>query len=145
MEKSRTDGLKGLIFPLAAGWAGGMAAAAVLMLLCALAAPALGLSEGGFDLLVWLPAVLGGFAAGGFAAGFAPEWKLPCGAASALLVWAVVLLLQREYGAGELVRGGAILLAGLMGAAALSGGHRKSKPGKGRPGMRRARRRKGPF
>ena len=145
MEKSRIDGLKGLVFPLAAGWAGGLAAVAVGMLASACIAPAVGLPLSGFHLLVWLPAVFGGFAAGGFAAGFAPEWKLPCGAASALLLWAVVLLLQREYGASELARGGAILLVGLAGAAAFSGGRRKFKPGKGRPGMRRARRRKGPF
>ena len=106
---------------------------------------ALKLSDGGLRLLVWLPVIFGGFAAGGIGAGFAPDLKLPCGLLPALLLWAAVLLLQQEYGLMELLRGGVILLSGGVGAAAFSQGRKKFKPGKGRPGMRRARPRKGPF
>ena len=65
MEKGRMRGIQGYIFPVAAGFIGGVAAALIMMLLAALAALALKLSDGGLRLLVWLPAVLGGFAAGG--------------------------------------------------------------------------------
>ena len=145
MEKGRMRGIQGYIFPVAAGFIGGVAAALIMMLLAALAASALKLSDGGLRLLVWLPVIFGGFAAGGMGAGFAPDLKLPCGLLPDLLLWAAVLLLQQEYGLMELLRGGVILLSGGAGAAAFSQGRKKFKPGKGRPGMRRARPRKGPF
>ena len=145
MEKSRMRGVQGYIFPVAVGFVGGAAAVFVAMLLAALAASALKLSDGGLRLLVWLPALLGGFAAGAAGGGFAPDMKLLCGLLPALLLWAAVLLLQREYGLLELARGGVILLAGGAGAAAFSRKRRQFKPGKGRPGMRKARPRKGPF
>ena len=145
MEKSRMDGLRGCIFPVAVGLICGAAAVLLMMLLSALGASELKLSDRGLSLLIWVPVLFGGFAAGATGAGFAPEFKLLCGILPAMLLWVVVLLLQREYSLLELVRGGAFFLSGGAGAMAFSRKRQHFKLGKGRPGMHKARPRKGPF
>ena len=121
--------VKACLFPVLIGLSAGAAVMAAAMLLGAMAAVKLELSLSGYAFVVWLPAC-GAFAAGLFAAAFAKEGKLLCGSAAAMLLWLALLIMLREYALSELIRGGIMLVTGILGALMTMRKRRKFKPGK---------------
>ena len=134
--------VKACLFPALTGLLAGATAMAAAMLLGAAAAVKLEISISGYAVMVWLPVACGAFAAGLFAAAFAKEGKLLCGLAAAMLLWLVLLILLREYALSELVRGGVMLVSGMLGAMLPMRKRRNYKPGKAHA---RVRPRKGAF
>ncbi len=142
VERVQKIEVKSYLFPVLTGLLAGVAAAAAMMLLGALAAVKLELAPSGYPFLVWLPVFTGAFAAGVFGAAFAKGTKLLCGSAAAVLLWVALVLLLREVAATELVRCGVMLLAGALGALMASRKRQRFKPGKAHA---RVRPRRGSF